>query len=49
MNGTFLNKIETAPQLCSYVGITTTIRESVSSVRGRARIRKVGNGKLWKP
>ena len=37
---------ETASQLCSYVGITPTIRESGSSVRGRARISKVGNKKL---
>ncbi|WP_405269326.1 transposase [Cellulophaga sp. Ld12] len=43
MNGTFLNKIETAPQLCIYVGITTTVRESGSSVRFRARISKGGN------
>ena len=40
------NKFETAAQLCSYVGITPTIRESGSSVRGRARISKVGNRKL---
>ncbi|MFD2529347.1 IS110 family RNA-guided transposase [Polaribacter marinaquae] len=39
-------KFETAAQLCSYVGITPTIRESGSSVRGRARISKVGNRKL---
>ena len=39
-------KFETASQLCSYVGITPTIRESGSSVRGRARMRKVGNRKL---
>ncbi len=39
-------KFETASQLCSYVGITPTIRESGSSVRGRARISKVGNKKL---
>src|SRR6056297_2968819 len=31
------SKFETASQLCSYVGITPTIRESRSSVRGRAR------------
>ena len=37
---------ENAAQLCSYVGITPTIRESGSSVRGRARISKVGNRKL---
>lgn len=40
------NKFETAAQLCSYVGITPTIRESGSSVRGRARISRVGNRKL---
>ncbi len=40
------SKFETASQLCSYVGITPTVRESGSSVRGRARISKVGNRKL---
>ena len=40
------SKFETASQLCSYVGITPTIRESGSSVRGRSRISKVGNRKL---
>ena len=39
-------KFETASQLCSYAGITPTIRESGSSVRGRSRISKVGNRKL---
>ena len=39
-------KFETAAQLCSYVGITPTIRQSGSSVRGRSRISKVGNKKL---
>ncbi len=39
-------KFETASQLCSYAGITPTIRESGSSVRGKARISKVGNRKL---
>ena len=39
-------KFQTASQLCSYVGITPTIRESGSSVRGRSRISKVGNRKL---
>jgi transposase len=39
-------KFETASQLCSYAGITPTIRESGSSIRGRARISKVGNRKL---
>jgi transposase len=40
------SKFEYASQLCSYVGITPTIRESGSSVRGRARISKMGNKKL---
>jgi transposase len=40
------SKFENAAQLCSYVGITPTIRESGSSVKGRARISKVGNRKL---
>lgn len=39
-------KFENASQLCSYVGITPTIRESGSSVRARSRISKVGNRKL---
>jgi len=39
-------KFETAAQLCSYVGITPTIRQSGSSVRGRSSISKVGNKKL---
>ncbi|WP_370628093.1 transposase [Cellulophaga sp. HaHa_2_1] len=43
-----MNKIETAPQLCSYFSITLTLRESGSSVRGRAPISKVGNRKLRK-
>ena len=40
------SKFENAKQLCSYVGITPTIRESGSSIRGRSRISKVGNKKL---
>lgn len=40
------NRFENAKQLCSYVGITPTIRQSGSSVRGRSRISKVGNRKL---
>jgi transposase len=39
-------KFETAGQLCSYTGITPTIRQSGSSVRGRSRISKMGNRKL---
>jgi len=37
---------ETSSQLCSYLGIRSTIRESGSSVRERSRISKVGNRKL---
>lgn len=40
------NKFDNARQLCSYVGITPTIRQSGSSVRGKSRISKVGNRKL---
>ena len=40
------SKFERASQLCSYVGITPTIRISGSSVRGKSRISKVGNRKL---
>lgn len=39
-------KFETASQLCSYAGITPTIKVSRSSVRGKSRISKVGNRKL---
>ncbi|WP_111683055.1 IS110 family RNA-guided transposase [Winogradskyella tangerina] len=39
-------KFENARQLCSYVGITPTIRESGSSIKGRSRISKIGNRKL---
>nr|WP_316931502.1 transposase [Maribacter antarcticus] len=41
-------KFQTASQLCSYVGITPTIRKSGSRVRGGSRISKVGNRKLRK-
>jgi len=40
------NRFENAKQLCCYAGITPTIRQSGSSVRGRSRISKVGNKKL---
>ncbi len=40
------SKFGNASQLCSYVGITPTIRQSGSSVRGKSRISKVGNRKL---
>jgi len=40
------SKFESAKQLCSYAGITPTIRQSGSSVRARSRISKIGNKKL---
>ena len=40
------NKFETSKQLCSYAGITPTIRQSGSSIRGRSRISKMGNQKM---
>lgn len=40
------DKFDTSGQLCSFVGITPTIRQSGSSVRGKSRISKVGNQKL---
>ena len=40
------NSFENARQLCCYTGITPTIRQSGTSVRGRSRISKVGNRKL---
>ncbi len=33
-------------ELCSYAGLTSVIRKSGSSVKGRSRISKIGNGKL---
>ena len=39
-------KFETASQLCSYVGITPTIRASGTRVRGSSRLSQVGNKKL---
>ncbi len=40
------NKFENSKQLCSYAGITPTIRHSGSSVRGKSRISKMGNQKM---
>ena len=40
------HKFDRASQLCGYLGITPSIRESGSSVRIRSRISKVGNRKL---
>jgi len=39
-------RFENSKQLCSYIGITPTIRQSGSSVRGRSRISKMGNRQL---
>ena len=39
-------RFQNASQLSSYVGITPTIRQSGSSVRGKSRISKIGNRKL---
>ncbi|SOC78934.1 Transposase [Salinimicrobium sediminis] len=40
------SNFENARQLCSYTGITPSLRESGISVRGRSRITKMGNAKL---
>ncbi|NBG67461.1 IS110 family RNA-guided transposase [Acidiluteibacter ferrifornacis] len=40
------NRFDNAKQLCCYSGLTPTIRQSGSSVRGKSRISKVGNRKL---
>ena len=39
-------RFKSSRELCSYAGITPTIRESGSSVKGRPRISKIGNAKL---
>lgn len=39
-------RFDKASELCSYAGITPTIRESGSSVKGRPRMSKMGNPKL---
>ncbi len=39
-------RFETANALCSYSGLTPTIRQSGSSIKGRPRISKMGNPKL---
>ena len=39
-------RFNSASELCSYAGLTPTIRESGSSVKGRPRISKMGNPKL---
>ena len=40
------SKFENSKQLRCYAGITPTIRQSGSSIRGRSRISKIGNKKL---
>ncbi len=40
------HRFKTASELCSYSGLTPIIRQSGSSVNGRARISKIGNKKL---
>ena len=39
-------RFTSASELCSYSGLTPIIRQSGTSVRGRARISKMGNRKL---
>ena len=41
-------RFSSASALCSYIGLTPIIRQSGSSVRGQARISKMGNRKLRK-
>jgi len=41
-----LNRFERGSQLCSFAGITPIIRTSGSSVKGKAKISKIGNSKL---
>jgi transposase len=40
------DRFSSSGELCSYAGLTPTIRQSGSSVRGKARISKMGNQKL---
>ena len=40
------DRFKSAAELCSYAGLTLVIRQSGSSVNGRARISKIGNQKL---
>jgi transposase len=40
------DRFTSASELCSYAGLTTVIRQSGSSVKGRPRISKIGNQKL---
>ena len=40
------DRFASAGELCSYAGLTPVIRQSGSSINGRARISKIGNQKL---
>jgi len=40
------DRFKSGSELCSYAGLTPIIRQSGSSVKGRARISKIGNQKL---
>jgi len=39
-------RFESSGQLCSFCGLTPSIRQSGTSVKGRSRITKIGNAKL---
>ena len=39
-------RFESASQLCSFCGLTPSIRQSGTSINGRSRITKIGNAKL---
>jgi transposase len=39
-------RFESSGQLCSFCGLTPSIRQSGTSVKGRSRISKIGNAKL---
>ena len=41
-------RFESAAQLCSFCGLTPSIRQSGTSINGRSRISKIGNAKLRK-
>jgi transposase len=40
------DRFKSGSELCSYAGLTPVIRQSGSSIKGRARISKIGNQKL---
>jgi transposase len=40
------DRFTSASELCSYAGLTPVIRQSGSSVKGRPKIREIGNQKL---